>query len=112
VTRALVVVAILLSAACTHHTAEVSGSLREVGGPSGAGDTPIPGHVSFTAHGRTTTATADADGSFSVTLAPGTYDVVGTSPSWGKGRGRCFTDGPVVVTRSGRDGLVVACSRR
>jgi hypothetical protein len=112
VTRALVVLAILLSAACAHDTADVSGSLREVGGPAGAADTPIPGHVSFTAHGRTTVATAHADGSFSVSLAPGTYDVIGTSPRWGDGKGRCFADGPVTVPRSGREGLVVACSRR
>ena len=109
----VVATTLLLAVGCSHDAkAQVGGSLREVGGPSGAADTPIPGHVSFTARGKQTVAVAASDGSFTVSLRPGTYDVVGTSPRWGDGKGRCFADGPVVVRKSGLQGLVVACPRR
>jgi hypothetical protein len=113
VMRRVLVVLLMLCAGCGHEgMATVSGSLREVGGPSGAADTVIPGTVAFASHGATTVATAHTDGTFSVSLAPGTYDVVGTSPHWGDGKGRCIPDGPVVVGSTGVTGLVVACPRR
>ena len=104
---------VLAAAACGGGThVQVRGSLREVGGPSGAADTPISGTVRFTGAGHTFTAAAGGDGSFTLSLPAGTYDVVGTSPQWGDGNGRCLADGPVVVKDTGLTGIVVACPRK
>jgi hypothetical protein len=117
VTPALSVVAlasaVLFSAACgDSDTARVTGVLRMTGGPSGASQPGVPGTVFFGAGGRRTTATADTDGTFSIQLPPGRYEVTGASPQYGSGAGVCRTDSPVTVAKSDVRGVVVACSRR
>jgi hypothetical protein len=64
----------------------VSGTFMRVGGPLGAGGTqpsPIPlmGTVTFSAHHRRTVAVSvGKTGTFTLTLRPGVYRVVGRSP--------------------------------
>lgn len=62
--------------------------------------------------GHATTVAADAGGSFTARLVPGTYEVTGRSPWFNAGTKACLTDGPVDVTPVGRVGVLVACSRK
>jgi hypothetical protein len=108
------VVGVLLSVAgCGgSDTTNVTGVLRMTGGPSGATQPGVAGKVFFEGHGKRTTAMASSDGSFSLSLPPGEYQVTGTSPQFGSGEGICRTDSPVKVGESRIQGLVVACSRK
>ena len=111
----LVVVAGVLSSvtACGgSDTTKVTGVLRMTGGPSGATQPGVPGKVFFDRDGERTTATASPDGTFSVSLSPGEYQVTGMSPQYGSGQGTCRTDASLKVGRSQVQGVVVACSRK
>lgn len=110
----VVVTGLLLSvAACGgSDTTTVAGVLRATGGPSGATQPGVPGRVFFESGGQRTTATASPDGTFSVSLPPGDYQVTGASPQYSSGQGICRTDSPVKVGESQVQGVVVACSRR
>jgi hypothetical protein len=112
--RVFVVAGVLLSAAACggSETTTVTGVLRATGGPFGAPQPGVPGKVVFERGGTRTTATASGDGTFSVSLAPGVYEVTGTSPQYGSGEGICRTDAPVTVGESPVQGVVVACSRK
>ena len=110
---------LLAMSACTStgsHTAAsltaVSGSMRMTGGPLGAPQTGATGDVTFTTSGTHAVAHAAADGSFSTSLAPGTYTVTGTSPQYGGGHGICNATSSVVVSDTALSGVVVACSRK
>lgn len=93
---------------------EVRGRLRMTGGPSGASQPGVPGTVTFVdrATGHRSAATANADGSFAITVAPGRYTVTGTSPRFMDGQGSCSTAVPTAVPASGLTAVVVACSRK
>ena len=93
---------------------EVHGRLRMTGGPSGASQPGVSGTVSFVGRGTGDryAGTADARGSFTVTVPPGRYTVTGTSPRFMGGQGSCGTAVPTVVPASGLTGVVVACSRK
>jgi hypothetical protein len=90
----------------------VHGTLEMVGGPSGAHPDPVAGSVSFASGGRVTKAPAGADGAFTLSLHPGTYDVTGTSPSYDDGKALCRPDGPVRVITTGTATVLVLCQRR
>ncbi len=89
----------------------VSGTLRLTGGPSGSSQPGVGGQVVFTSDDTHHTQAA-ADGTFTMSLRPGTYTVTGTSPQFDDGQGTCRADTRVVVTGTAVAGLVVACSRR
>lgn len=107
-----VVIAALLAAACGSGHSTVTGTLRMTGGPSGATQPGVPGKVVFQTGSKQVVVTAATDGTFSASLAPGRYEVTGSSQLYGSGLGVCRTDTLVVVTSSSVAGVVVACSRR
>lgn len=110
----VVVAGVLFSvAACGgSDTTPVTGVLRATGGPTGATQPGVPGRVFFESGGKRTTATASRNGTFSVSLPPGEYQVTGVSPQYGSGEGICRTDSPMKVGKSQVRGVVVACSRK
>jgi hypothetical protein len=61
----------------------VQGTLDRVGGPAPGSPTPVPGLVTLTGASRSYQVAADANGSFSVRVAPGRYTVTATSPRVG-----------------------------
>lgn len=109
--------ALLALSACSTTTAgqanppatTVSGTLRMVGGAMGGGQPGVPGEVVFTAADKHAVAQAATDGSFTASLAPGTYKVTGTSRWYDNGQRGCSADSSVVVTRTAVAGLVVGC---
>jgi hypothetical protein len=92
--------------------ASVSGTLRMTGGPAGATTSGVVGQVAFTSAEVRALAQTAADGTFTASLAPGTYTVTGTSPQYADGEGVCRADEPLVVSDDDVEGLVVACSRK
>jgi hypothetical protein len=90
----------------------VSGTLLMTGGPSGASQPGVEGQVVFTSDGQHQVTPAAADGTFTTSLAPGTYTVTGTSPQFGDSKGTCRADTSVVVNGTAVAGVVVACSRK
>ncbi len=71
-------------------TGTLEGSLREVGGPPPGLDRGVAGTITVTGpDGRATAVTADGRGRYSATLAPGRYEAVGHSPSYGGGAYDC-----------------------
>ncbi len=82
----------------------VTGQLVAIGGPAPGAARPLVGTV--VAHRGTATngpvaasAPTDADGRFSLTVPPGTYELTGASSFIDGGRGLCVSS-PVTVTRS------------
>lgn len=83
----------------------VTGDLVAIGGPAPGAARPLVGTV--VAHRGTATdgpvaasAPAGADGRFSLTVPPGTYELTGTSSFVDGGRGLCVSN-PITVTSSG-----------
>lgn len=104
---------LVLATACADHPeAKVSGMLRLTGGPSGASPTGVRGEITFVRNGSRRVTAAHADGTFAMSLAPGSYQVTGTSPQFGSGQNTCMTEGPVIVGTSGAANVVVTCSRK
>jgi hypothetical protein len=98
-----------------------------VGGPASATPEAVPGTVTATKVSTAgppadaCNATAAADGTFTLVLAPGTYRFRGRSPRFAGGRVDCAADGNVVILAPSPNGVVpngqnmfvdVDCQRR
>jgi hypothetical protein len=70
-------------------TGILQGHLYGVGGPATGSQEAWPGIVTLTSSGFRRDIPVGADGSYSVTLAPGLYTVVGHSPRLDNGNGSC-----------------------
>jgi len=93
----------------------VHGILRMTGGPYGAPQPGVAGRVIFVSKsgaGDTTDPSTRADGTFTVELSPGAYEVTGHSPQYGEDRGVCRAEGSVVVASRSPALVTVACSRK
>jgi hypothetical protein len=92
----------------------VSGRLEMVGGPSQASVDPASGIVSAVNAAGDVVATthADAGGRFSFDLRPGRYQLVGRSPNFGAGLGRCQSGQAVLVGAQAVRGVLVLCQRK
>lgn len=94
----------------------VSGTLVMVGGPANA-RYPVPGSVGV-ANIRQVGAVfpnveVGADGTFSVAVDPGTYEVFGQSPNYNGGKGTCIGSPATVRVRAGEQIVVdVQCSMK
>ena len=108
---------------CAHEGRGVSGTLRMVGGPPGAGPEAVPGSVSATSLApdgspdQTCKVSVGDDGHFTMTLSPGTYRFTGRSPRYNQGRVDCGSlDSDVVApARSEASAPIVVnvdCQRR
>lgn len=93
--------------------ATVTGALRPTGGPFGAGQTGLSGAIVFeSAAGQRSTTTTRADGTFIITVKPGTYKVTGISAQYQDGRAECRAPDLVTVSNTGLAGVIVACPER
>ena len=106
---------LLLAAGCSgtaEDAVEVSGTLRQTGGPLGVPQPGVPGMVTFRGgDDRSVEADAASDGTFTLRLPPGSYTVEGRSPTFAGGQGVCRADDVRVASRAVA-GIVVACPRR
>jgi hypothetical protein len=69
---------------------------------------PIPGTVQLTGPSRYD-AVVGEDGSFSLTVVPGTYGGTGTSPLYNGGKGLCQTASNIAVTTGATFQVEVDC---
>jgi hypothetical protein len=119
-TGIVIILGLLFASACggTGHRVAVSGTLagklEAVGGPPGVPPRPLPGTITISGGPGNRSATAGADGAFSVTLPPGSYTVVAHSPQFviNGADGWCLPGNPGAVTvRSGATATVlIVCS--
>jgi hypothetical protein len=111
---------------CSHEGSAITGTLRAVGGPTPRAD-PVSGRVWATSVSRVLSntgtvrcgTTVGRDGSYSLILPPGLYQLVGRSPNFKGGAGLCIAPrvvrvrGGPVVGPGGRPTVVnVNCERR
>ena len=108
--RSLVVAVLLVSGCSSPAKTTVTGVLEESGGPRFAGQPGVRGHVVFQGDGKAFSATAASDGTFSLSLPRGHYEVTGTSPLYNSGKGTCRSNSTVTVGQSRVRGVVVVCS--
>jgi hypothetical protein len=91
----------------------VTGHLYGVGGPASVAAPPSPrpwpGTVILTGPGVHREVPVGANGTFSVTVPPGKYSVVGHSPLYGSGAYLCQAAGPVTVTSGHTTQAAVLC---
>jgi hypothetical protein len=78
----------------------VHGHLSAVGGPAPGSRRPLSGEVTATGRNVTRTVQIGTDGSFSLTLPPGSYTLTGHSPDYGSGTAVCRTAHGTVRVRS------------
>jgi hypothetical protein len=102
------------SAACTAHASApaegtVSGSFVRVGGPYHGSAVPLSGKITLTSSRHHYEATVNADGLFRVRVAPGSYQVTGTSPEINSGTTPCREAVPVVVAAGSETKKQVTC---
>ncbi|MCW2784940.1 MAG: Carboxypeptidase regulatory-like domain [Marmoricola sp.] len=92
-------------------TGIVQGRLLAVGGPAPGKPRPIAGTVLFDGpDGSRAQTEVDATGRFAIGLAPGTYTLSGTSPSYGSGKSICRTlEAHVVLTSNGTTTANIYC---
>jgi hypothetical protein len=90
----------------------VTGVLEQVGGPSPGSPVGLPGQVvAVNSAGAQFTTAVGADGRFTLSLPPGTYQFSGYSPLMGDGKMRCSAAQAVhVVTGRTRSHVTVVCS--
>jgi hypothetical protein len=97
----------------------ISGTFMAVGGPAN-GHYPLAGHVAIQPASRSPVMglpsgwlPVGADGTFSKAVAPGRYDVVGTSPQYNGGRTVCrATKYPVTVSAGEHVVVNVVCQMK
>jgi len=78
----LLPVALLVGcSASTAATGTITGHLRQVGGAPPGVDLPVPGTITITGGPLTKDLQVGQDGSYVVDVPPGTYTVVGHSPT-------------------------------
>ena len=79
----------------------VTGHLQMVGGPAsisgGTPTFPVPGTVTAVSGSASFQASASKDGSFTIVLPVGSYELTGTSPQDDSGRATCLAMSPVIV---------------
>jgi hypothetical protein len=93
----LVLGACLLLTVCSRSTPTggvISGRLLMVGGPANA-EYPASGSVSV--EGTDLTVSVGPDGRYSIRVPPGRYLLIGQSPLYGSGEGRCEAAKPVMI---------------
>jgi hypothetical protein len=96
------VAVILLLSGCASpspSTGTLTGHLRQVGGPPPGVNRTVPGSVTVTGGGTTRELGVGTDGAFTIDLSPGTYTVVGHSPTTlnGDKLADCPAAAPVVI---------------
>lgn len=99
----------------TARTGTISGHLLAVGGPCCLGPRPLSGTV-YVSTGSPTkaaiTVQVRSDGTYSVAVPPGTYTLIGASPSYLGGRRACYAEGRVTVTSGGHVAADTFCHER
>jgi hypothetical protein len=114
----VVLLALVSLVACTEsdNKSAVTGTLRMVGGLVGNATIPVDGSVEATRTNGSVAgrATAGADGQFKLSLAPGTYQLVGHSPQFNGGTIACWgsTTNSVEVTDGHSVNIDVVCPMR
>jgi len=94
-------------------TGTLTGTLRAVGGPSGAGPRALSGQITLHGSGgHITGITVGANGRFSVPVPVGTYTVSGKSPQYEGGSGVCRVSGQVSVTKGATSKVQVDCGEK
>jgi hypothetical protein len=86
--------------ASTPASGTLAGHLRQVGGLPPGVDRPVPGTVAITGVAVAMEIPVGQDGSYTVAVPPGTYTVIGHSPTVLNGNNQldCPANGAVVVT--------------
>jgi len=93
----LVLGACLLLTVCSRSTPTggvISGHLLMVGGPANV-EYPASGSVSV--EGTDLAVPVGPDGRYSIRVPPGRYLLIGESPSYGSGEGRCEAPKPIEI---------------
>lgn len=103
--------ALLLLAGCTGSpgSGTLTGHFSAVGGPAPGSMRPMRGSVTADGPGGRHVVTTASDGSYRLTLPPGTYSVTAKVPG---GTGPCQADAPVVITRGTTSRADVICDIR
>jgi hypothetical protein len=105
----LVLGACLLLTACSRSTLTggvIFGRLLMVGGPANA-EYPASGSVSV--EGTDLTVSVRPDGEYSIRVPPGHYLLIGQSPLYGSGEGRCEAPKPVLIATGEEASTDVLC---
>ena len=86
--------------ASTPANGTLAGHLRQVGGPPPGENRPVPGTISITGGAVTRELQVGQDGAYAVDVPPGTYTVVGHSPTALSGNKQmdCPANGAAAVT--------------
>ena len=101
--------------------ATISGHLLAVGGPGGVPPRPLRGSISVAVDAPENYASggfhllgtqAGSDGSYSISVPPGTYSVTGSSPQYNGGGTTCFSKGVVTVTQGTAVVVNVLCQEK
>jgi hypothetical protein len=91
----------------------IAGRLTAVGGPPGIPPRPLSGNLTIQGDYDSLLVVVHEDGTFTGTLAPGRYRVVGHSPSYNDGKYECHTRRPFVTVRADQTTHVwVLCQER
>jgi hypothetical protein len=85
-------------------TGRVRGHLLAVGGPAPGSRRPLSGEVTATGQNLTRTVQIGPDGTYTLTLPPGSYTLTGHSPEYGSNAAVCRTADSTVSVRSGKGG--------
>ena len=98
--------------ASTPATGTIAGHLRQVGGAPPGVDRPVPGTVTITGGALTKDLQVGQDGSYAVDVPPGTYRVVGHSPTALSGNTQmdCPADGAAAVKSGATTTADAICS--
>jgi hypothetical protein len=88
------------SASSPAYQQAVSGTFMRVGGPAPGSPVPLSGTITARADtGQTFTASAGQNGSFTLSLPPGSYHVTGRSPLIQSGQSACPATAELRVIR-------------
>lgn len=100
--------------ASTPASGTIAGHLRQVGGPVPGVNRPVPGTVTISGGSTTKELPVGQDGSYTVDVPPGTYTVVGHSPTTLGGNTQlpCPANGDAVVTSGATTTSDAICSIR
>lgn len=102
----------LTSTAPVSRVGVLRGHLYGVGGPAPGGREAWAGTVTVSGPGLRRDTAVAADGSYSVTLVPGRYTVVGRSPRFGDGRQLCRPASDAEVTAGATTTVDVLCQMK
>lgn len=102
-------VSLLLATSCGGPKATITGHLYRVGGPPPGLPSPMPGTI-YVSGGSS--VPAGSDGSFSLTVSPGTYTLLGHSPAIEDGNAVCQAGRSVTVQAGAVVNVDVICHIR